>query len=164
MSSADWTDRPVSSLSMRRIIPVRALPAPTSIKVTTPRSLMRLKYTPANPRRHLLDQKPPYLGRVLWRYRHIGDNGNNGRLRVISARASDMASAAGAMSAQWNGALTGKTMLRLAPFSCNFNCTGDSAGRTLRQSAPAHYHLPPCKRPLRRLLRQSPRLHLGLHR
>ena len=73
---------------------------------------------PAHRAGDLLDQAAADLLRIADRRRqHIGDQRHHRRLILASASASAIASAAGCISAQWNGAVTGSSIARLAPLA-----------------------------------------------
>ena len=71
------------------------------------------------------------------RGQHIGDRAEpQGALIVTSASASRIASAAGCISAQWNGALTGSSTARRAP---NFGAS--ATARSIAVLVPRDHHL-----------------------
>ena len=76
------------------------------------------RFAPAHPRGDLLDQQAADGLRVADRLgRDIGDERHGGGADLGLASASAIASAAGCISAQWKGAETGSSIVRLAPCS-----------------------------------------------
>ena len=103
---------------MRLARPVSTLPAPSSTNMVTP--LPRKpgdRLAPAHHARDLLDEAPRISsGSVIGAATTLATSGTTGAIDLRPRRAPRaIASAAGAISAQWNGALTGSRIARLAP-------------------------------------------------
>ena len=102
---------------MRRIRPLSTLPAPSFERNwRRPARHIEDALAPAHRAGHLRHKAGADLrGIVDRRRRHIGDQRRPGRLDRRSRSAAVIASAAGCMRAQWNGAETGSASARLAP-------------------------------------------------
>ena len=106
--------------AMRLTSPASTVPAPTSIASRRRPSPTR-RWTDSSQRtgrRHLPRRaaRARAPGSCIGRRLDVGDDGDRGRGELDAARARPASrSAAGCMSAQWNGALTASGMARLAP-------------------------------------------------
>ena len=103
--------------AIRLARPDRTLPAPTSTKVSTPAPARNaivsrqrtMPVTCSTSRRRIVSGSVDRAGR------DIGDERHDRRVDGDAASASAITAAAGAISAQWKGALTGSSIARLAP-------------------------------------------------
>ena len=119
--------------AIRLASPDSTLPAPISTKSSTPAAASQaIALAPAHHAGHLLDQLPPDLRRVAdRRRRRRWRRAAPAAARAATcASASAITSAAGAISAQWKGALTGSRIARLAPLALAISTARSTAARS----------------------------------
>jgi hypothetical protein len=130
MSAAVPAARVSASRAILRIMPESALPAPTSTKRRTPCAAIHSTLSRQRTRAVTCRTRSRRIsaGSVTGRAVTLATSGTDGAARSTSPSACSIAAAAGRISAQWKGALTGSRRARFAPRS--------RASATARSTAP----------------------------
>ena len=117
MSAGVLSARPVRSLSMRLASPDSTLPEPHSTSISTPCDFMYCTLSRQRTRPVTCSTSRCLMaaGSVISAASTLATSGTRGVASDTVSSAAFIASAAGCISGQWKGALTGSSMPRLAP-------------------------------------------------
>src|SRR6185437_11055115 len=119
MSAGPWIETAVSSRSMRLVKPASTLPAPISTRLSTPSDFIASTLSRQRTRPVTCSTRRARMasGSLTGAAVTLAMSGTAGGAMATAASASRITAAAGAISAQWKGALTGSRIERRAPRS-----------------------------------------------